>query len=289
MHSTTSAFSYLLPWDVYPAVVLFCVILGVVYVRGWLQCRQTLQPVGYAPLFAFVVGLLLVYAVMHTYVDYLSQHMLWIHRVQHLVLHHLGPFLMLLGMPWKVLPAGLPVRLKGSLLGRVWHSPLLRGLYRVLQNPVVAPVLFVGLIYFWLVPDIHFGAMLSITRYQVMNWSMLLDGLLFWWLILDPRPEHAVGRLGYGGRIVILSLIVPPQIIIGAHIALARESLYPVYNVCGRAWPLSPLVDQQIAGLVTWIPASMMSVVAVLIVLGRWMRERDRVTAAAPLPGGVLR
>jgi putative membrane protein len=111
---------------------------------------------------------------------------------------------------------------------------------------------------------------------------------LFWWLILDPRPEHAVGRLGYGGRIVILSLIVPPQIIIGAHIALARESLYPVYSVCGRAWPLSPLVDQQIAGLVTWIPASMMSVVAVLIVLGRWMRERDSVTAAAPLPGGVL-
>jgi putative membrane protein len=87
---------------------------------------------------------------------------------------------------------------------------------------------------------------------------------------------------------VILSLIVPPQIIIGAHMALARESLYPVYNVCGRAWPVSPLVDQQIAGLVTWIPASMMSVVAALIVLRRWMRERAPVPVSAPVQGGML-
>ncbi len=287
MHSTTSVFSYLLPWDFYPAVVLFCVLAGVTYVRGWLQCRRTSQAVGYAPMLAFGVGLLLVYVVMHTYVDYLSQHMLWIHRVQHLVLHHLGPFLMLLGMPWKVLPAGLPARLKTSLFGRLGRSRLLRSVYRVLQNPVVAPLLFVGLIYFWLTPGIHFGAMLSISRYQIMNWSMLLDGLLFWWLIFDTRPEHAIGRLGYGGRIVILSLIIPPQIIIGAHIALARESLYPVYNVCGRAWPISPLVDQQIAGLVTWIPASMMSVVAALIILKRWMGERAAVPESTPVRGGV--
>lgn len=288
MYPTSSVYSYLLPWDFYPAVVLFCVILGGVYVRGWLRCRRTLPTSGYAPLLAFMVGLVLVYIVMHTYVDYLSAHMLWIHRVQHLVLHHLGPFLMLLGMPWKVLPAGLPVPLKTTLFGWLWRSRLMRGCYRVLQNPAVAPLLFVGLIFFWLVPDIHFGAMLSITRYQIMNWSMLLDGLLFWWLILDPRPEHAVGRLGYGGRIVILSLIVPPQIILGAHIALARESLYPVYSVCGRAWPISPLVDQQIAGLVTWIPASMMSVIAMLILLGRWMHERTRMPASASTQGGVL-
>jgi len=280
MLPNSSSLTYLLPWDFYPAVVLFCGLLALVYVRGWLRCRNADDAPGYAPLTAFLFGLGLVYVVMHTYVDFLAQHMLWIHRLQHLVLHHLGPFLMLLGAPWKVLPAGLPAAVTRSLLPALWRNPVLRGLYRGLQNPLVAPLLFVGLIYFWLIPDIHFGAMLSATRYQVMNWSMLLDGLLFWWLILDPRPGHAVGRLGYGGRIVILSLIVPPQIIIGAHIALATESLYPVYNVCGRAWPVSPLVDQQIAGLVTWIPTSMMSVIAMLIVLGRWMHERE----AQPLP-----
>lgn len=280
MPSDSSALAYLLPWEFYPAVALFCGLLALFYIRGWLRCRHTPDAPGVAPLLAFMTGLCLVYLVMHTYLDYLAQHMLWIHRVQHLVLHHLGPFLMLLGAPWKVLPAGLPESLRSRALPRLWRNRLLRGLYRLLQNPLVAPVLFVGLIWFWLDPEIHFGAMLSSTRYQVMNWSMLLDGLLFWWLILDPRPVHAVGRVGYGGRIVILSLIVPPQIIIGAHIALASESLYPVYNVCGRAWPISPLVDQQIAGLVTWIPSSMMSVIAMLIVLSRWMHSRTRTPQA---------
>lgn len=281
MHTDRSLLAWLLPWDFYPAVVLFCALLAVVYLRGWSRCRRDADAPGVAPLLAFLSGLGLVYVVMHTYVDYLAQHMLWIHRVQHLVLHHLGPFLMLLGAPWKVLPAGLPAAIRVKLLPRLWRSRPLRVLYRVLQNPLVAPVLFVGLIWFWLDPEIHFGAMLSSTRYQLMNWSMLLDGLLFWWLILDPRPVHAFGRLGYGGRIIILSLIVPPQIIIGAHIALASESLYPVYSVCGRAWPISPLVDQQIAGLVTWIPSSMMSVLAMLIVLARWMHARTRMPQAA--------
>jgi len=283
-----SLVTLLTPWEFSPTVLIACTGAAVLFWRGLRRRRQAGLTTGVGRTLSFYVGLVLIYGVMQTYVDYLSQHMFWVHRVQHLVLHHLGPFLMMLGMPWKVLPAGLSVRLKASPLGRLWRSPLLRGLYRVLQNPVVAPLLFVGLIYFWLMPDIHFGAMLSIARYQIMNWSMLLDGLLFWWLIFDERPEHAVGRLGYGGRIVILSLIVPPQIIIGAHMALARESLYPVYNVCGRAWPVSPLVDQQIAGLVTWIPASMMSVVAALIVLRRWMRERTPVPVSAPVQGWML-
>jgi putative membrane protein len=49
-------------------------------------------------------------------------------------------------------------------------------LYRFVQGPVVAPLLFVGLIYFWLSPSIHFAAMLSLDRYQAMNWSMVIDG-----------------------------------------------------------------------------------------------------------------
>ncbi len=276
----TSSIQYLEPWEFSPAVVLFCLLAGGLYLRGWWRCRRTEQPVGYWPLLSYMTGVLIIYLVMHTWFDYLSQHMLWIHRLQHLVLHHLGPFLMMLGNPGKVLPHGIPARFTTVVLIPLWRSAPIRLLYMLLQNAVVAPLLFVGLIWFWLLPDIHFTAMLSADRYQLMNWSMLLDALLFWWLILDPRPRHAAGRLGYGARIVILTLIVPPQILIGAHIALAKVSLYPVYNVCGRAWPISPLVDQQIAGLVTWIPASMMSVIGVLLVVRRWMAENQE----TPLP-----
>ena len=274
---------YLLPWEFSPAVALFCLLAGGLYLRGWWRCRHSGQPVGYWPLLSYMTGVIIIYLVMQTWFDYLSQHMLWIHRLQHLVLHHLGPFLMMLGAPWKVLPQGVPKKFTAAVLAPLWRSTPVRFLYTLLQNALVAPLLFVGLIYFWLLPDIHFTAMLSAGRYQLMNWSMLLDALLFWWLILDPRPRHAAGRAGYGARIIILVLIVPPQILIGAHMALAKVSLYPVYNVCGRAWPISPLVDQQIAGLVTWIPASMMSVIGVLLVLRYWITDDREVAAAAPV------
>ena len=280
----TNPLQYLLPWEFSPAVLLFCLIAAFAYLRGWRRCRARGDAIGWWPLLSYMTGLLLVYLVMHSYFDYLAQHMLWIHRLQHLILHHLGPFLMLLGMPWKTLPAGLPQWLERGLLIPLWRFPPTRWLYRALQNVVVAPLLFVGLIYFWLLPDVHFTAMLSASRYQLMNWSMLLDALLFWWLILDPRPRHAFGRIGFGTRIVILTVIVPPQIAIGAHMALARESLYAVYNVCGRAWPISPLVDQHYAGIITWIPASMMSVIGVLILIRRWMHEvpEDSATTTPP-------
>jgi len=269
----TSYLQYLLPWEFSPAVALFCLLALAFYLRGWWHGRRTRQPVGYWPLLSYLIGVLLVYLVMQTRFDYLSQHMLWIHRLQHLVLHHLGPFLMVLGAPWKVLPLGVPEGLSRNVLRPLWRWAPVQLLYRILQNVLVAPLLFVGLIYFWLLPDIHFTAMLSAGRYQLMNWSMLLDALLFWWLILDPRPRHRVGQLGYGARIVALTLTVPPQILIGAHIALAKVPLYSVYDVCGRAWPVSPLVDQQIAGLVTWIPASMMSVIGMLLVLRHWIHD----------------
>jgi putative membrane protein len=65
----------------------------------------------------------------------------------------------------------------------------------------------------------------------------------------------------------MLALIMPPQIALGAYITLSKQNLFEIYDVCGRAFPIAPLLDQQIGGLITWIPASMMSVVAAVIIL----------------------
>jgi putative membrane protein len=155
----------------------------------------------------------------------------------------------------------------------IWNSLPVRSCYRFLQHPVVSPILFVGLIYLWLTPSIHFDAMLSARLYQVMNWSMLLDGLLFWWLIVDNRPPEIHRTTRYPVRIVILFITQILQILIGAPIALSGHVIYSVYSVCGRAWPISPITDQQIGGLITWIPSAMMSVLGIVVVIRLWMRQ----------------
>lgn len=257
-------FDFLTPYKAQYWLIAVFALVAAIYIRGLIH-RRTLRDAPGA--IAFLIGLGAMYAVMQTRFDYYAQFMFFMHRIQHLVLHHMGPFLIALAAPSTVFVAGLPGPL--NRLGRhIATFPPVRLFYRTIQQPVIACILFAGLILFWLIPAIHFDAMLNPRLYWLMNLSMAVDGLLFWWLILDPRPPgttsvtHSIGL-----RILMLWAVMPPQIIIGAWIALSPDIVFDIYKVCGRAWPISPLVDQQIGGLITWIPAAMMSVVATLVLL----------------------
>src|SRR5699024_8128935 len=111
--------------------------------------------------------------------------------------------------------------------GAVGHWLPVRLFYRTIQQPVIATLLFVGLIYLWLYPPVHFYAMLNVPLYRTMNWSMAVDGLLFWYLILDWRTPRE-GGLRYGFRLLILALIILPQDAIGAYIAMSGHVIYHV-------------------------------------------------------------
>jgi putative membrane protein len=225
---------------------------------------------------AFWVGLALCYVALHTRFDYYSQFMFFVHRGQHLIIHHLGPLLIALAAPWSTLAAGFPDGAVKQRLAQLLRSPVVMVPYRVLQHPLVAPVLFVGLIFFWLWPSLHFNAMLNHKLYLIMNWSMFIDGLLFWWLILDPRDPIRSGTIGLGKRIFILVAITLPQLLLGATMTFSKDILYEIYAICGRAWPIAPHTDQVLGGILTWIPPSMMAVVAMLIVLSRLLRQSEK-------------
>ncbi len=263
----------LLPYDFSPLTVIFFVTVLGLYVTA-LRLMPADERPGVLRIFTFLLGLGICYAVMQTVFDYYSQYMFFVHRGQHLILHHLGPFLMALANPLPIIRfwnRQIPDRVRPSL------SPF--GLiYRVLQQPFIAAFLFVGLIYFWLWPSIHFDAMLSRDLYWVMNWSMLLDGMLFWWLIFDPRSPARSDAIGYGKRMLMLALVALPQMFLGAWIVFNRGMVYDVYEVCGRAWPMAPETDQLIGGVITWVPPAMMSIIGILIILRRAMHEDSRLT-----------
>lgn len=269
------ALQSILPWELSLPVQITCWTAIVVYLVGWRRRRRAGHRDSRWEAAAYLLGVAGMYIVTQTHYDYLSQYLFFAHRAQHLVLHHLAPFLIALAAPASVLFAGLPVAAQRWLRTNTAVSRFAGATYRLLQHPVVACVLFVGLIYFWLIPSIHFDAMLSRRLYWLMNWTMALDGLLFWWLILERGSRGPTPRLSFAKRFIMLVAIVPPQIVIGARLGLSRQEIFDVYDVCGRAWPIDPLTDQQLGGLITWIPASMMSVVAALVVL-RFLLRADR-------------
>jgi len=262
--------AFFVPWEFNLAVQVSVWAALLLYFNGLRRSRPDHRP-GLGAVLGFVGGVTAMYLVTQTRFDYWSQYMFFVHRGQHLVLHHLAPFLIALAMPAPVLARGLPDGIKRwferrHLLRAAWVRS-----YRALQQPFVACVLFVGLIAFWLTPEIHFDAMLSSTLYWVMNWTMALDGLLFWWLMFERGTGGITPRLGYGTRVLLLAAVMVPQIIIGASITFADAVWFDVYAVCGRAWPLDPLTDQHLGGLITWIPAAMMSVAGALVVLRLWI------------------
>src|SRR5207248_2987251 len=153
----------------------------------------------------FVMGVVSLYAMAQTHIDYYAQHMFCIHRAQHFVLHHIGAFLIALGASGPVIWAGIPEFLKPLLRSRPVGAVV-----DFMFNPVVAPVVFVGMIYLWLIPALHTRVMLDKNLYDVMNWSMAVDGIFFWSLVLDPRSKPPA-RIGSGLRAILIIAVEPPQ------------------------------------------------------------------------------
>jgi putative membrane protein len=268
------------PWDFSPLEYLATALVMLWFCRG-LALAPAEQPALWRRA-VFLLGLGVIYAVLQTRFEYWSQHMFFLNRIQHVAMHHLGPFLVALGAAGGTIKRGMPLRLRLAI-----ESPVVTRIVRVLQQPVVAAFLFVGLFFFWLIPAVHFRAMIDVRLYAVMNWSMVLDGILFWWLVLDPRPRPPA-RVSYGARVALALGVMFPQIVLGAAITFSQTDLYPYYDLCGRLFPsISALNDQHIGGIVIWIPPAMMSAIAVLLVINA-LRLHEEATSEADPNGAAL-
>jgi putative membrane protein len=270
-----AALPYIAPWDFSFVEFLSTWLAAWWYVRGLALTPPDEQPSPWRRVM-FFAGLLGIYVVLETRFEYLAEHEFFFNRIQHVTMHHFGPFLLALSWPGETLARGVP-----PWLLRAARHPIVRRTLYVLQQPIIAGVLFTGLIFFWLIPTVHFRAMIDPRLFSIMNWSMVVDGILFWFLVLDPRPAPPA-RASFGARIALAGLVMFPQITGGATIALAQSDIYPYYDLCGRIFPdLGPLYDQTLGGIIIWIPPGMMSVLAVVLVLNLLRKSEERAADAA--------
>lgn len=270
---------WLKPWEFSPTLVALFLMSAWLFVRG-----QRVHKVSLSRKVFFWVGWVMLYLSLHTLLDYYAERMFFIHRVQHLVLHHLGPLILMAAYPGSVMRAGLPLSVRVRL--HHFNQTLMgRTLISVLTNPIIIPTLFVMLVVIWLIPSVQFYSMLDWRLYRLMNWSVVITGFLYWNLILDRRPNPPAA-MSPGGRVISPILTMAPQMVAGAVIAFTERDLYPLFDLCGRAIAMSPLTDQMIGGLTMWIPAAMTEVIGLMVALrtlmrlsakGRWGQPKPRV------------
>jgi putative membrane protein len=265
-----------MPWEFSWPVFLTTSLMVLWFFRGLAVLPRAERPPVWRTA-SLLLGVLSFYVVLQTRFDYLAQHMFFVHRLAHFVLHHSGAFLIALGTSGPVLRVGMPAPLRAVI-----DSRTVRGTVDVIQHPIVAPLLFVGLLYFWLIPQIHTRVMLDRNLYDVMNWTMAIDGIFFWLLILDPRPKPPA-RLSFLVRFLLIIAIEIPQMFLGAILSLSSSDYYPVYRICGRIINMTALNDQHYGGLIIWLPGTLMSfaaAIAVLMALRIHEEESERVRLA---------
>jgi putative membrane protein len=256
-----SAMPFWMPWDFSWIDFIITWLVMWWFIRGLGRMATPHRP---SPVrrIGFIAGTLAIYAVLQTHFEYAAQHMFVLNRIQHVVMHHLGPLLIAMSWPGATIARGMPRALRTLLRRRL----ALRAV-NLVQQPVLAASLFVGVIFFWLIPFVHFRAMLDARLFAIMNWSMVVDGILFWCLILDPRPSPPA-RTSFAIRAAAAIGVMFPQILGGALIAFNAHELYSSYDLCGRLFPgIAASADQTLGGLVIWIAPAMMSVLAFVLVL----------------------
>jgi putative membrane protein len=177
------------------------------------------------------------------------------HMVQHLILTLLFPPLFLYGLPAHV------VR---PFLGPAW----VRAAGERMVRPVLAAAIFTVPIVLWNMPVFYEAAMRHHPLHIVQHLVFLATAVVMWWPVLSPVPE--LPRASYPGQLLYLFLLGIPMSIVGAMITLANSPLYPFYAAAPRVWGLSPLDDQQIGGLIMWVPGGLVFWIAMTVVWFRW-------------------
>jgi cytochrome c oxidase assembly factor CtaG len=252
-----------LTWAWQPSILVGLALLTLAY--GWLvgpagrrrargECVATLRQL------AFHSGTLLVFLALVSPLDGVADEDLFsAHMLQHMLLTYVAPPLWLLGMPaWPF-----------EWLAR--RRPFGAILRRLLQ-PVTAFLIFNGVMWAWHLPAAYDAALENEGLHILEHLAFMGAALIGWWPAIGASLP-GVNRLPDLGRSLYLFLSGLACTGLAALITLAPRPLYPFYGSRPQLWGLSPLMDQQLGGLLMWLPADLILMLFNLVILYGWLNR----------------
>lgn len=256
-------------WSFEPGIVVPLIVLGVWYARGAYVLRSRS---GHAPrgtsIAAFTAGWLTLVLALVSPVHEISEQLFSMHMVQHELLMALAAPLLVAARPGPALLWALRPRARKALARVVRSGPISRT-WRALTAPVAAWLVQGIVIWAWHIPALFEATLRSDAVHAVQHVAFLGSAITFWWSIVHGR------RATRGLAILSLFTTAVHTGVLGALMTFARTPWYPAYGAGPAAWGLTPIADQQLAGLIMWIPASLAYLVATLTTAYQWLRESE--------------
>jgi putative membrane protein len=258
-------------WSFEPAVVIGLALTGGMYIHGLLRMWGNAgggRGVQHWEATAFGAGWIVLALALLSPLHHWGETLFSAHMAQHELLMALAAPLLILGRPLVPFVWALPIRWRRRA-GEWAMIPPARNIWRVLSLPLVAWTLHAVAIWIWHAPPLFDATLHSNLIHSLQHLSFLGTGLLFWWTVL--RGSH--GRLARPGAVVYLFSTALHTTVLGALLTFSSRVWYPLYATGAGGWGLTPLEDQQLAGLIMWVPAGLAYLIASLAIVGSWLKE----------------
>jgi cytochrome c oxidase assembly factor CtaG len=172
------------------------------------------------------------------------------------------------------------------------------GIELFVRRPVVAWSLATGTLWAWHLPVLYNAALRSESVHIAQHLLFLATASIFWWPVFCPLEER---RLPPPGAAAYLFAAASAGSLLGIYFTFAPPGLYPAYlhlqpqgdpavlHVLRDEWGLTPAPDQQLGGLIMWVPGGLVYLGAIMGAFARWHSAPDeedgRVQGTSLVPG----
>jgi putative membrane protein len=255
-------------WTFEPGVVISLALFAAMYAVGvWRLWRSAGVGKGISrrQVALFAAGWLALIAALVSPLDALSDDLLSAHMVQH-------ELLMLVAAPLIAFSSPLLAILWCVRTSRTARTSRTVHVIDRVAAPAFVFLLHAFALWIWHLPSLYDAALEHEAVHGAQHICFFGSACLFWFGMLHGR----YGRLGYGAAVIYIFATAMHSGVLGALLTMAPYPWYRDYLATTSAWGYTPLEDQQVAGLIMWIPASIVFLIASLGFLAAWLRESER-------------
>jgi len=258
-------------WSWEPWVLGGIGISVLIYWRGvralWQRAGRG-RVVSGAKICSFGSGLLVIALALISPLAAVSEALFSAHMVQHILLMNVAAPLLVWGVEPLLLLWALPLQGRRGLFqwwqrrgifGSIFEG-VFGGLWHWFNRPLTVWSLYAASLWIWHAPRFYQAAMDNETLHLLEHLTFMGSAILFWWVLAQPRGRS----LQVGTALLLLFTTALQSGLLAAIITFAPLPLYPIYALQARAWGLTLLADQQLAGVIMWVPVGFVYLGALL-------------------------
>jgi putative membrane protein len=261
-------------WGLEPFVLISLALAGLLYWRGvrrlWRESAAG-QGIRRREAWCYAGGWLALFVALVSPLHPMGRVLFSAHMTQHELLMLIAAPLLVLGRPVIAFLWALPQPWRKQL-GQFSKQRWFASGWRWLTLPLAAWAIHAVALWVWHVPALFEATLDNEWVHTAQHLSFLLSALLFWWAVIHSRR----GLMSYGAAVLYVFTTSIHSGALGALITFAGSLWYPAYEHTTQSWGLTPMEDQQLGGLIMWIPAGLVYIFAGLMLFAGWLRHSER-------------